>query len=314
MDTALISVVIPCYNQAHFLTEAIASVAAQRYRHFELIVVDDGSTDATEEVARRYPWVQCLGQENRGLAGARNTGLHASSGEYIVFLDADDRLLPEALRAGKEALDANPSSAFAFGAYRKITEDGRVLPERRARSRFNPEDPFRSFLEGNHAGMHSNVMYRRAAVLEAGGFQPTYGCEDYDLFLRLARSHSVVEHAVMIAEYRQHEHSMSRNTRLMFTTTLKVLRSQWEHVRDNRAYRRAYRRGLRRWRDYYGERLLHTCSISLRQRRWAEAWHALQTFVRLAGSRVPMVIALYCLPFRLRTSLRERLQCSTPAS
>ena len=101
---ALVSVVIPCYNQAHFLGEAIESVLAQTYPHREIVVVDDGSPDNTREVASRYPGVRYVRQENQGLAAARNTGLRHSSGSYLVFLDADDRLLPEALEVGLRQL------------------------------------------------------------------------------------------------------------------------------------------------------------------------------------------------------------------
>src|SRR5215213_3125487 len=98
----LVSVVIPCYNQAHFLGEAIESVLAQSYPNFEIVVVDDGSTDDTSEVAGSYPKVRLVRQENQGLSGARNAGLARSEGEYVVFLDADDRLRPEALEAHLE--------------------------------------------------------------------------------------------------------------------------------------------------------------------------------------------------------------------
>src|SRR5918995_6791294 len=112
---ALVTVVIPCYNQAHFLGEAIESVLSQSYKRFEIVVVDDGSTDDTSEVATRYPRVRCIRQENRGLAGARNTGIRHCQGEYVVFLDADDRLLPEALEAGVREPGAHPEGAFVSG-------------------------------------------------------------------------------------------------------------------------------------------------------------------------------------------------------
>ncbi len=126
---ALVSVVIPCYNQAHFLGEAIESVLAQSYPHLEIVVVDDGSPDNTEEVAARYPGVRYVRQENQGLAAARNTGLRHSRGDYLVFLDADDRLLPEAVEAGLEHLHAHPECAFAFGKWRLIAVDGSPLPK-----------------------------------------------------------------------------------------------------------------------------------------------------------------------------------------
>src|SRR3712207_4601210 len=107
-EKPLVSIVIPCYNQAHFLGEAIESVLAQTYPHFEVVVVDDGSTDNTEAVAARYPGVRCIRQENQGLAAARNTGIRRSNGSYLVFLDADDRLLPNALEVGLKHLKEHP--------------------------------------------------------------------------------------------------------------------------------------------------------------------------------------------------------------
>src|SRR5215218_2770225 len=96
-EGGLVSVVIPCYNQAHFLDEAIESVLSQSYTNFEVIVVDDGSEDETARVASGYaledPRVCLIRQQNRGLAGARNRGLAEARGEYVVFLDSDDRLL-----------------------------------------------------------------------------------------------------------------------------------------------------------------------------------------------------------------------------
>src|SRR5688500_8996836 len=99
----LVSVVIPCYNQAHYLSEAVESALAQSYGSVETFVVDDGSADNSGEISARYPRVSYLRQANRGVAAARNAGLAASSGQFVLFLDADDRLLPEAVAVGLEA-------------------------------------------------------------------------------------------------------------------------------------------------------------------------------------------------------------------
>src|SRR5262245_10694873 len=96
----LVSVVIPCYNHAEFLGEAIESVKAQTCAGSDVVVVDDGSTDRSAEVARRYSGVRFLTQRNQGAGAARNTGLQHVRGEFVVFLDADDRLLPHAFEAG----------------------------------------------------------------------------------------------------------------------------------------------------------------------------------------------------------------------
>src|SRR6185503_2784773 len=114
-DAPLISIVIPCYNQAQYLGEAIQSVVDQAFPAKEIVVVNDGSTDDTVAVAGRFPGVRCITQEQRGLAAARNTGLAHCEGELVVFLDADDRLLPGALDAGARLMTADRSLAFAAG-------------------------------------------------------------------------------------------------------------------------------------------------------------------------------------------------------
>src|SRR5437870_3797289 len=93
----LVTVVIPCYNNASFLHDAIQSVLSQTYRRTELIVVDDGSSDDTSDVASSYPVTRLIRQPNQGVSAARNAGLSQASGDYVVFLDADDRLLPDAV-------------------------------------------------------------------------------------------------------------------------------------------------------------------------------------------------------------------------
>src|SRR5262245_19427139 len=96
----LVSVIIPCYNHSIFLSEAIESVLNQSYNHREILIIDDGSTDRTPEVAKSYPEVRYYRQHNLGPSAARNTGTRLAVGDYIVFLDSDDRLRPSALEAG----------------------------------------------------------------------------------------------------------------------------------------------------------------------------------------------------------------------
>src|SRR5437867_2391143 len=93
----LVSVVIPCYNNAPFLRDAIQSVLSQTYERTEFIVVDDGSSDDTSDVASSDPGIRLIRQQNQGVSAARNAGLRQSRGDYVVFLDADDRLLPGAV-------------------------------------------------------------------------------------------------------------------------------------------------------------------------------------------------------------------------
>ena len=97
VQEAIVSVVIPSYNHARYLGAAVESVMAQTVRDVEIVIVDDGSTDDTREVAARYPQAKYIYQPNQGLSAARNTGIKHSSGRFLVFLDADDLLLPHAL-------------------------------------------------------------------------------------------------------------------------------------------------------------------------------------------------------------------------
>src|SRR3712207_3649838 len=108
----LVSVIITCYHQAHFLGEAIESVLGQAYARFEILVIDHGATHDTFEVAAQYPEVRCIRQDNQGLSAARNSGIHESKGSCLVFLNAEDRLLPNALKLGVEYLKSHPKCAF----------------------------------------------------------------------------------------------------------------------------------------------------------------------------------------------------------
>src|SRR5215203_1775138 len=130
-DGGRVSVVIPCYNQARFLGEAIQSVLCQGYPDLEIIVVDDGSEDSTEEVASGYtkkdPRVRLIRQDNKGLAAARNRGLSEAGGEYVVFLDSDDRLVLEALEVGVRELESHPG---AFPGLLSRYSRGRDTPPR----------------------------------------------------------------------------------------------------------------------------------------------------------------------------------------
>lgn len=251
----LTSVVITCYNQARFLTDAIESVLAQTHPHYEIIVVDDGSTDHAATVAGAYPSVRYIYQENQGLAAARNTGWRACGGQFVVFLDADDRLLSGALAAGMSCFRLYPECAFVSGHFRYVNADGRFLNE--FPQRYIDRDHYQALLRGNYIGMHSTVMYRRSALEYADGFNISLkACEDYDLYLRIARTHPVRCHRTLVAEYRQHNANMSSDAVLMLRTVVNVLRSQEVFVASEKHLRHAFQAGLRAWTSYYGKYLI----------------------------------------------------------
>jgi glycosyltransferase involved in cell wall biosynthesis len=275
----LISVIIPCYNQGHFLAEAIESGLNQSYRRLEIIVVDDGSTDESAQVAIRYKDVRLIRQPNSGLSAARNAGLAASAGDYLVFVDADDRLLPDALQAGAQCLASHPEYAFVYGHYKLITADGHPLPateRRQAR-----EGHYLEMLRANYIGMHATVMYRRVVFETVGGFDTTLdACEDYDLYLRITKRLPIYCHARVVAEYRQHNSNMSLDAGLMLKTSLHVLGSQRRHVKGNVQAQRAYREGIRYWQAYYGRKLIKNVRAQAQARDWKKALSGAFTLVR----------------------------------
>ena len=239
---ARVSVIIPCYRQAHFLGDAIEGLLAQEMKADEIVVVDDGSPDDVQRVAARYPEVRCVTQENSGLPAARNRGLRECDGEYVVFLDADDRLLPEAIAAGVSALESDPDCAFVWGFNRPIDAEGTVIGK--ISNPFSGDPSYTRLLENNIVGPPVGVMYRRGAVLQAGGFSPVPGrAEDYDLYLRLARTHPFHCHGNLIAEYRYHDANRSGNHALMLKAVLILLEREADWIGTDAALGAALERG-----------------------------------------------------------------------
>ena len=261
--------VIPCYNQAHFLSEAIQSVLSQSYPDFEVIVVDDGSTDDTAEVASGYAAanrrVRLIRQENRGLAGARNRGLAESRGEYVVFLDSDDRLVEEALEVGVRELASHPECAFVSGHYRPISADGDpyAVP-RQARIE---EDHYLALLRDNYISMPASVMYRRWVFEEVEGFDGSVdAAADWDLYLRVARRFPVYHHGEVVADYRWHGSNMTADPALMLRSTVSVLRGQRQLVEGNKRYEQALEEGIKLFREHNGVNLAKEIRSHVRRR------------------------------------------------
>ena len=275
-----VSVVIPCYNQARFLGEAIRSVLCQGYTDLEIIVVDDGSEDGTEEVASGYakedPRVRLIRQENRGLAAARNRGLAEAGGEYVVFLDSDDRLVSEALEVGVRELEAHPGCAFVSGICRKITADGSIVPgweQFRVR-----DDPYLELLRSCPVYVPA-VMYRRSVFDAVGDFDTSYkAAEDYDLYYRILERFSVYCHDTVVAEIRRHEANMTRDRTLMLKYNMAALRSQRKRVKEDARYKDAYKAGERLWRDWHGSPVANQVRAHLREGRW---WQGLDGMLAL---------------------------------
>jgi glycosyltransferase involved in cell wall biosynthesis len=271
-----VSVIIPCYQQAHFLTDSIESALGQSYHSLEVIVVDDGATDPTWEVAASYPEVRCVRQRNQGVSAGRNAGLRASHGEYVIFLDADDRLLSGGVEVGAAALDAHPEAAFAVGRHRRINVDGGPLPTG-LRPRVQG-DYYVSLVRRCWIAV-PEVMYRRTALMAVGGFDTRLRhAEDYDLFLRITRRFPIVDHYVEVAEYRQHPGTLSRNAEDMLVSTLAVLAQHRPTAASTPAHREAWRH--RENVVWYFDRVLEAAAIDRANGRWLSATRRLMVVAR----------------------------------
>ena len=164
-------------------------------------------TDAPEAVAASFAGVSTIRQPNRGLAAARNTGLRALETDYVIFLDADDRLEPRAIQHALRTFSRAPDCGFVYGGHRYIDRGGSPIGER-----YEPpgDDPLTRLLRGNFIAMHGTVMYHRQRLVDAGGFDETLRrCEDYDAYLRMVKRHPIAGHADLVAAYRLHGGNMS---------------------------------------------------------------------------------------------------------
>jgi glycosyltransferase involved in cell wall biosynthesis len=251
LERSLISVVIPCYKQAHFLPEAIESVLAQTYPAVEAIVVDDGSPDDTRQIASRYPAVRYLRQHNQGRAEARNAGFRACGGEYLIFLDADDRLTPVAVESHLRCFAADPEAGFVVGGLDHITSDGSYS--------YSPRWPllttahYEELLKANHVANTMAVMFRRSVLEEVGGFDPRCEpAEDYEMLLRAARCSPSRHHPTVVAQYRRHTTNTSRQGAVMLHAMHHVMESQRRWVQGVPRLEAARQKGALYWRDHFG--------------------------------------------------------------
>lgn len=213
-----VSVVIPTYNRVTLVQEAIESVLRQRMDGVEVIVVDDGSTDGTHDVlGERYgERVRYFYQVNRGRSAARNYGIRASRGRYLLFLDSDDRLLPEGIEREAAYLDAHPEVDVVYTDGYFCDETGRNVGRiASARPPHSTEDILEALVISNVITACHSVMVRREALESVG---PPYfdealrGTEDEDLWIRLAAQGSTFAYLdVPTCQYRIHGSNASRH-------------------------------------------------------------------------------------------------------
>jgi glycosyltransferase involved in cell wall biosynthesis len=267
---AAVSVVIPCYNQARFLRESIQSALRQTCRPVDVIVVDDGSTDETATIARTYSDVTYVRQANAGAPSARNRGLGLSQGEFVLFLDADDRLWPEALSQGVAALADHADWAFVTGHVRLIAADG--TPETVPPQEHAAGDQFLALLRSNYIWTPGVVLYRRSVLESCGAFDPAARASaDYELNIRIARQHAIGCHHAEMLDYRRHGDNMSADVGEMLRSAVSVRLRQRRFVVGRPEAHRAWKEGMEIVRADFGERLIDQVKRDLQEGRVARA-------------------------------------------
>ena len=224
MPEPLVTVIAASYNGERFLSEALASVFAQDFDSFEVVFVDDGSSDATAQIAQSFP-LRYVYQDNSGLPAARNAGLAVARGTLIAFLDDDDLLPPAKLGIQARYLLEHPRIGCVLGRQEWILEDGVEPPKL-------PRDPIYGELGGVQL---VTAMIRRDVLETLGGFDPSYRyAEDRDLFVRLREHHVEIE---VLPEVVLHKRLHGSNMTLNRPDSHPLLRSLKEKLDRDRSTR-----------------------------------------------------------------------------
>ena len=184
----LVSVILPVFNAEEYVQEAIESILTQYYKHFELIVINDGSTDNSasiiKELSEQDPRIVVISRPNEGLVSALNTGLNYANGEFIARMDADDKSMSDRFTKQVEYLLKNPRVAVVGTFIKIIDEHGAFI---RNGEYPTESDAIEQFLEFGCPMAHPSVMMRREVVKFVGGYRKAFShCEDYDLWLRIS--------------------------------------------------------------------------------------------------------------------------------
>jgi glycosyltransferase involved in cell wall biosynthesis len=227
-DFPQVSVIIPCYNQARFLGEAVDSVLAQTHESWECLIIDDGSSDNTADIAvsyaRRDGRIRYLGQDNRGLGSARNRGLAEARGAYVQFLDADDVLLPEKIARQMEILRGHRAPALSYCNF--YVTDGPDLSRRTTNHLCEPRLVMESAVLDIAARWETELSIPVHCFLIDSRFLRERGfCfderlgshEDWDLWMRIFHSDPVIKHVPeKLAVYRRHQDALCTNRGVMW--------------------------------------------------------------------------------------------------
>lgn len=257
-NSPLVSIVIPSYNYERFVGEAIESALRQTHDAVEVIVADDGSTDGSRAVISAFGTrIKTVFQDNLGLPSARNSGIRLAGGEYLLFLDADDWLLPGAAADLLEGFALFPEAGIVFGNAQLTDEQGREIGRHRSGA---GRVSYRDMLQGNPI-LVSEALVRRSILARTGPFDPDLRqCEDYDLWLKASRLFPIVHLDRTVTRIRHHPRQLSKDRTQQLKWELRVKESladpsaEMRRALGNLHHRLAYEyrrlRDRRNWRRH----------------------------------------------------------------
>ena len=293
----LVSVVIPTYNSVGFIEETVESVRAAGWPDLEIVAVDDGSKDGTPDLLSAMPDVRVIRQANAGDSAARNAGLAHVSGEYVLFLDHDDLLLPGAIAHHLAAIERSSACDFVVGSNLLINSRGEDVGvnmlEPRAVS-------FRDVALGMTPSF-SQCLYRRTALERIGGFRPSATvAADHDLNLRLlGREGRGFVHGELVMKYRLHEGQQTKSPARLYRVHMDALRhllGTGGELEDAALLEQA----LAYWQDYYGKFLPSEMARMLLLGKMDKAASAAGLFVRIGRRSVPSALRYWTGRVRAR--------------
>lgn len=278
--TELVTVIIPAYNAEDTLDETLRSVRAQTWRNLEILVIDDGSRDNTLAVAERHAAedsrVRAIRKDNGGVAEARNLGISQAKGDFIAPVDADDLWHPTKIEKQMAAMAAaGPECGLVYTWFRVIDAESRVMSE--CGHNEAEGDVVRDLCLTNIVGNGSSPLMRKAAVIEAGGYDPSLrannaqGCEDLKIYFEIARRHRFAVVKEELTGYRWTPDNMSSDSMKMLRSYDLVMNPMREIYADR--YGDEFEWGRRFFMDFLLQRaILYGSLQSVR-----EPWMALYT-------------------------------------
>ena len=212
-----VSVILPIYNAGSYLRDAIDSILAQSYTDFELLALDDGSTDDSLAILKEYeskdPRVKLFTRENRGLVATLNELIESAKGRYIARMDGDDICDPDRFEKQVRFMELHPDHVVVGSSFEKINESGQSIGEFKAPQEHQEIDVMN--LAGHTSICHPTAMIRTTAIRQINGYDPATECaEDLDLWLRIAEIGELANLADVLVKYRMHDDSISEANRL----------------------------------------------------------------------------------------------------